>query len=841
ATVISAGTLAFNSATAQALAATISGAGALRQSGSGSLVLSGNNSYTGGTTLAAGSIQALHTKALGNGALTLSSGTLALGNATNTISLTGITDLAWSSSNAVVSLSRGGNITASGNFTNGGNAGNRTFDLGSGKYLQIGNNTLVSFGNTTFNATAFLASFSANHSHNGSFQIVGNSLVYTLTNGTATGNIIDNWAGPDTPTWVDFSVNGANGTVYSVVSAGESENTIDGLIFSNTGNLVIQQNTVLNVTGGGLNVVNGTSLVTGGNLATPGSFNKTGAGELDVQNNIIVGGTASIDAGLLSVNGQLNANTVVVNTGGTLGGNGTIVAPGGMTIAGTLSPGNSPGVISIVSNPVWTSTATTLLEIASPSNYDRIVVSGTAQVAGTLNIVNFGGNDSLAYGQQYPFLTATGGISGDFATITAPATFRGRFLNQGNTGTILIAPDTYTRVAVTPNQRNVAKALDSFIPAKNGDRMAVSTALDLQTAAQYPAAFNAIMPGFYESLPDIVIEQAYNETQLLNQRLSSVRLGAQGFQYIGMREQPLKNDKDGKSTADAKDMAPIRQGPSSTNWNAWVMGTGEFSNARGGSSPNYNNSAGGFLVGADYRLSQNFSSGLFAGYQYNYAKYNGGGSTRGNSALFGLYGSYKNEDGYYADTVIGGGYNGFQTRRPIKFSTINRIARANPNTGQFNAAINFGKDWTIDKFIVGPLLGLQYTYAGTPGFTEQGAGSLDLAVGSQNTSSLRSSLGARIAYVWDISDGIKLIPEIRAQWMHEFLNNGQTLTSSLDGGGGPSFGYQTMDAYQDSLFGGVGVTTRIGERWSGSLFYNVNFGNNDFSNNIISADLNFAF
>ncbi|MFM8764580.1 MAG: autotransporter outer membrane beta-barrel domain-containing protein, partial [Spartobacteria bacterium] len=644
-----------------------------------------------------------------------------------------------------------------------------------------------------------------------------------------------------TPTWVDFSVNGANGTVYSVVPAGESENTIAGLVFSNSGNLVIQQNTVLNVTGGGLNVVNGTSLVTGGNLATPGSFNKTGAGELDVQNNIIVGGTASIDAGLLSVNGQLNANTVVVNTGGTLGGNGTIVAPGGMTIAGTLSPGNSPGVISIVSNPVWTSTATTLLEIASPSNYDRIVVSGTAQVAGTLNIVNFGGNDSLAYGQQYPFLTATGGISGDFATITAPATFRGRFLNQGNTGTILIAPDTYTRVAVTPNQRNVAKALDSFIPAKNGDRMAVSTALDLQTAAQYPAAFNAIMPGFYESLPDIVIEQAYNETQLLNQRLSSVRLGAQGFQYIGMREQPLKNDKDGKSTADAKDMAPIRQGPSSTNWNAWVMGTGEFSNARGGSSPNYNNSAGGFLVGADYRLSQNFSSGLFAGYQYNYAKYNGGGSTRGNSALFGLYGSYKNEDGYYADTVIGGGYNGFQTRRPIKFSTINRIARANPNTGQFNAAINFGKDWTIDKFIVGPLLGLQYTYAGTPGFTEQGAGSLDLAVGSQNTSSLRSSLGARIAYVWDISDGIKLIPEIRAQWMHEFLNNGQTLTSSLDGGGGPSFGYQTMDAYQDSLFGGVGVTTRIGERWSGSLFYNVNFGNNDFSNNIISADLNFAF
>jgi autotransporter-associated beta strand protein len=840
-TVISEGTLAFNSATTQALSGTISGAGALRQSGSGSVVLSGNNTYTGGTTLASGSIQGLHANALGNGALTLSSGTLVLGNATNRISLTGITDLAWSSSNAIVSLANGGNITASGNFTNGGNAGDRTFDLGSGKYLQLGNNTLVSFGNTTFSAANFLASFSANHSHNGSFQIVGNSLVYTLTNGTATGNIIDNWAGPDTPTWVDFSVNGANGTVYSEVPIGRSENTIAGLIFSNSGNLVIQQNTTLNVTGGVLNVVNGTSLVTGGALATPGNFNKTGAGELDVQNAVIVGGTASIDDGLLSVNGQLNANTVVVNTGGTLGGNGTIVAPGGMTIAGTLSPGNSPGVISIVSNPVWASTATTLLEIASPSNYDRIVVSGTAQLAGALNIVNFGGNDSLAYGQQYPFLTATGGINGDFDTITAPATFRGRFLNQGTTGTIVIAPDTYTRVATTSNQRRIAQALDSFILAKSGDRETVSIALDLQIASQYPAAFDQIAPGFYESLPDLVIEQAYNQTQLLNQRMSSVRFGAQGFQYVGIPEQPIKNDRDGKSTAAPKSLSPIIEAPGLTNWNSWVMATGEFSNARGTSAPNYRNSAGGFLVGADYRLSENFSSGLFAGYQFNYAKYNGGGSNLGNSALFGLYGTYKNEDGFYADTVIGGGYTGFQTRRPIKFSTINRTARANPGTGQFNAGINLGKDWTIDKFIVGPLLGLQYTYAGTSAFTEQGADSLDLAIGSQNTSSLRSSLGGRVAYLWDVTKRVTLIPEVRAQWMHEFLNNAATISSSLDGGSGPSFGYGTSGPYRNSIFGGVGMSTKFGERWTASLFYNINFGNIDFTNNIISADLNLSF
>jgi outer membrane autotransporter protein len=271
------------------------------------------------------------------------------------------------------------------------------------------------------------------------------------------------------------------------------------------------------------------------------------------------------------------------------------------------------------------------------------------------------------------------------------------------------------------------------------------------------------------------------------------------------------------------------------------MGVGEFSNTRGSGVPNYKNSAGGFLAGADYRFSENFSSGVFAGYQYNYAKYNGGGSTRGNSALFGLYATYKNEEGYYADSVIGGGYTGFQTRRPIKFSTIDRTASADPGTGQFNAAINLGKDWTIDKFVVGPLVGLQYTYAGTAGFTESNADSLDLAVGSQNTSSLRSSLGGRIAYIWDIAEGLTLIPEVRAQWMHEFLNDSSTISSSLDGGSGPSFDYQTADPYRDSIFGGVGVSAKVGENITGSIFYNVNFGSEQFLNNIISVDFGLAF
>jgi len=37
------------------------------------------------------------------------------------------------------------------------------------------------------------------------------------------------------------------------------------------------------------------------------------------------------------------------------------------------------------------------------------------------------------------------------------------------------------------------------------------------------------------------------------------------------------------------------------------------------------------------------------------------------------------------------------------------------------------------------------------------------------------------------------------------------------------------------------MSTKFGERWTASLFYNINFGNIDFTNNIISADLNLSF
>ena len=118
---------------------------------------------------------------------------------------------------------------------------------------------------------------------------------------------------------------------------------------------------------------------------------------------------------------------------------------------------------------------------------------------------------------------------------------------------------------------------------------------------------------------------------------------------------------------------------------------------------------------------------------------------------------------------------------------------------------------------------------------------LSIALGQQNANSLRTNLGARLAYNWEVGSKITLIPEVRGFWMHEFLNNPRNISSSLDGGNGASFDYETSAPYRNSVFGGVGISAKFADRWSASVFYNVNFGAEGYTNNIISTSLGFSF
>jgi len=656
----------------------------------------------------------------------------------------------------------------------------------------------------------------------------GTALYLTVyTGGLLAGPIIQNTFPVGTPVVANFLVQGAVTT-----DTPAQNNTINSLTFADGSSLQIFNDLI--VTSGGLIVPTGSTTITGANLVTPGNLTKLGTGTLNLSATALVSGTASIQEGSFLVNGALFANQgLIVSPGATLGGGGLIV--GNVLNNGILSPGNSPGTLFISGDLTMGSGSTTLLEIESTSVFDQIIVDGTATLGGTLDVTPYAGNE-FAYGQLFPFLSADE-VAGSFATITMPEDFRGRILVDDGTVSLLVAPSSYTQVAETQNQRNVAAALDGYIPSTSGDRLAVSTALDFLTGEQYPAAFDQISPAFYQTLTSTTIEQYNSQGQFLQQRFGSVALGRQaGFAAYGIAA-PVVEDSGSKNVKDGKDILAITP---DNKWGVWTLGNGIFARGSLASVPNYRFSSGGVMVGGDYDWGGSLVTGLFTGYQGTASRFANGGFSTINAVRFGAYATYSN-NGFYANTIVGGGYSAYDVKRPIQFGSIDRSARSAPVGAEFTSQLITGYDWRVGGFTFGPEISAQYTYAGVGGFGEEGADSLDLRLGQQNANSLRMSLGARVAYTWLVTDKIAIIPEFRMKWQHEFLMNPTAFSSALDGGSGPGFDYTTTAPARDAVFAGAGVTVQVGDRWNASFYYNADFSRSDFNSQMISGGLGISF
>jgi len=843
--------LTIDSATDANFSGVISGLGNVTKQGLATQILSGANTYSGVTSIETGRLATTNASALGTSEVSLGgAGALAVGSGST---LGGVRGLNWADGGTfeftlgalppIVSI-----VTIDGTVAQTG-TGVFAFADG-GAFLTNTTYDLITFDTTGSVLTDWTANLVGNVS--GTFvvrdNLDGTSTLTVAYIGGSSGPVINNFFPDFTPVNADFLVAGA-------VTALAGPQQVASLTFADGSSLTILD--TLRVNTGNFTVESGEASISGGLLLTPGDFNKLGSGLLNVLSNIITGGNTNVASGILAINGQLTTQNVLVQLGAWLKGSGLI--NGNVINNGTVAPGNSPGTLTVNGNFTQSASGTLQIEVADNA-FDQLIVTGQASLAGTLQAVAFGGHQ-FAYGDQVAFLQA-GSISGNFDSIVMsdPSQFRGRFITSGGTGILLVAPTSYTLVAQNQNQTNVAKALDSFIGA-SGDRDTVSLALDLQTADQYSQAFDQIAPGFYQTLTDTVIEQTTAQNQMLAQRLSSVRLGTRGFNVIGLDQAALTNDRDGKGVMDAKDEKDIISPANATNWSVFVQGNGIFARVMNVSQvPNYRYNSGGFIVGADYTFggerkvtkgegknvvvtTQDGSSltlGLYTGYQGTLAKYANDGQMTINSALFGGYATYTN-GGFYSDLIVGGAYNGYRVSRPIDFSTVDRTARSNPNGGSFSTYLDAGYDWKVGGFTFGPLLSAQYTYAGTTSFAETGADSLDLRVGQQNANSIRTNVGGRVAFYWQVTDSISIVPEGRMFWQHEYLNGPRGISASLDGGNGPGFGYTTTAPGRDSVFAGAGVSANFGDRWSTAFYYNADFGRQDFVSHMISASLGWKF
>ncbi len=240
-------------------------------------------------------------------------------------------------------------------------------------------------------------------------------------------------------------------------------------------------------------------------------------------------GTANLIAGALEVDAELASQAVNVAQGAMIGGSGLL--DGSLHNAGVLSPGSlainsqAPGILTLKGNFSAAPTSNYLVKLASATNYTQLNVQGTASLEGTLTLSLSSGYVPSA-GTQFTILRAAGGVSGKFASFINPAALRAFLFYGPDTVTLDFLNDpiiSFDSLAQTPNQRQVAKALDQIRFSATGDMAHVIAVLDSLSVAQLRAAFDQFDPRISPTMATIGFSLASTMNQQMEQHLDALR------------------------------------------------------------------------------------------------------------------------------------------------------------------------------------------------------------------------------------------------------------------------------------------------------------------------------
>lgn len=269
-------------------------------------------------------------------------------------------------------------------------------------------------------------------------------------------------------------------------------------------------------------------LLNGGSASAPVRFSTvSNIAGLDVSGGYAtVSGSA--DFGIVDLSGgrlvglagsTIRGSSILVRQGATFGSAGTVV--GDIHVAGTLSPGASPGTMTVTGNVALAGGSTTLMEI-TPMLSDQLVISGTLTIAQGASLV-LSADQQIKPGTTLDLIIAHGGISGSYTNIVKPDTLfgfivqdderirlLGQFLNNGSYTPQVQRAIDYTNVVIASG--TASEGLIDALPV-----------LATASGASNPAAFARLTAEPYASATQMGVE---NGLAIANSARSIARLSA---------------------------------------------------------------------------------------------------------------------------------------------------------------------------------------------------------------------------------------------------------------------------------------------------------------------------
>ncbi|GHE74905.1 outer membrane autotransporter barrel domain protein [Camelimonas fluminis] len=462
--------------------------------------------------------------------------------------------------------------------------------------------------------------------------------------------------------------------------------------------------------GGSINLANGT-VSSGGSIATP----------------IVVGGNLNVD------------ETSV------MGGNWDIA--GALNARGTITPGNSIGVVNVAGNLNLAPTATYNVEINAAGESDRINVAGVAYLAGQVAVSTYPAVNDYRVDTPYTIVTAGGGFAGtrfDGASWvdTTSYIFLDPQLSYDPNNVYLTIKRTDVKmedVAQTPNQAATGSAIDQQM-GLSPLFMKVATLTDVNDVRN---AFNALSGEAHASVTGALVEESRHVREAVNTRLRQAA---------------------GSATAGLSNNTRTIQGLT-----FWGQGFGGWGNSKGQgySISSASRSTAGFFIGVDTPVFDTWRIGAAAGYSrssidvksrqsaatvdsYHVALY--GGANFGNLGLR-LGASYT--------------WNDIDLNRSITFPGFTDATSASYNAAVAQVFGEMSYTITSGATTIEPYLGLAWVNVHTDRFTERG-GYAGLTGKSADMNTFFTTVGARFSHTYKLDNGNELIARAGVGYRHAF-------------------------------------------------------------------------
>jgi autotransporter-associated beta strand protein len=841
--------------TSTTYAGVVSGSGGLTKTGTGITTLAGANTYSGLTTVNAGTLAIEVGGSIAQSSavnLSASGASLDLASAGNQIikDLTGVNGttlvLGITASN-VLTVGTSNSTTFAGIASGNGGLAKQ----GSGTLTVSGNNTYT--GETTVNAGTFnltgslIATARVTVNAGGTFDLSNNAVAQTIGDLGGTGGEVKlSRHGLTLGTLNDITYAGILSGNGGITKQGAGKlilhavNIYTGITTLTEGTLAIgaggslatsslinlsTAGTVFDLSAAGsqtikdLSGVSGTSLLLGtmatdiltlgtsntitfaGNASGNGGLTKQGTGILNLTGTNTYTGDTTVARGELKVNGSIANSSVTVNNGGRLSGIGTV---GPLMTVGTVAPGNSIG--KLVVNGNYTQPGTYECEIDNNGNTDQIEINGQADLAGgTLKVIPLAGSYSDGFSRTYTILMATGGLGNtSFANVEGVSPLFTYLATYDNNNAFITITKTLSVSEAIPlgNPGKVATYLNSYAPPSLEDKL---NALD---ETQLTKAFNDLSPAANTQISDMI---------------SNAELGAMDNIFAAAEKERLSTKFDQLQAHLASNLASFKQSfnqlfasklqsrttafaiarntdpkhlPISVRV-AWGKATVWMQGAAGRFSQNNIADPSGLAVqglkgstyntnmGIDYAFTSTFRGGITAGYGYHQYKMNiNGDKGSTNSSRIGLYGLWEPIVEWHINGAAYYGHHCFKGDRIM--TVIPAVAHQKHRGNHLSGLIELGRDttWseslTVTPYLSGGALSLQEKK-----YRETGANVQNLRVKGRNSTTAQGKTGIQVSKLWKGDDFITVYSFARLGVIYRrALNRNQKVYAALVDQGG---------------------------------------------------------